>query len=273
MNLQHALTLTTRDRFGPQRDGDRAVSRAERCLRFLGPDRAAARVRVEDLRRMVLAMRETGLGPASVNRYLSALSAVLETAGVELEMPWQREPKGRTRWLSGEEVGLLAAAATQRCLASAALIRFLAETGLRRGEALALTWADVDTNQRPQVRVQRSKNGEQRVVPLTAEAVTALQQRRQVAHERPGPWSDLSPSRFNHVFRWARDQVASLRGNREVVPHALRHTAASRLVRAGVSLPIVQAWLGHRSFQSTLRYVHPDQAGLEAAAKMLEDAR
>jgi integrase len=89
-------------------------------------------------------------------------------------MPWQREPKGRTRWLTEAEVQHLA----QACLphkhgqAVASLILFLAQTGLRVSEALELTWTDLRLDgERPAATIRTSKNGGARWVPLTGEAV------------------------------------------------------------------------------------------------------
>jgi integrase len=221
---------------------------------------------------MVLAMRATGLSPASCNRHLSALSAVLEQADHAPAIPWQKEPKGRQRWYTQDEVRLLA----QACLTSkhgqavSSLVLFLAETGLRVGEALALEWVDLELEgNRPHAKVADSKNGDSRWVPLTTDAAQAARTRTGPR----GPWCGLSQSTVNHVFRSAREAVSSTRGDAECVVHTLRHTAASRLVRAGVSLPVVSAWLGHRDFRSTLRYTHVDEQGLTNAARLLQDAQ
>jgi integrase len=190
-----------------------------------------------------------------------------------LLIPWQREPKGRTRWLTQDEVGHLAQACLPRKhgVSVAALVRFLAETGLRVGEALALRWDDLELEgPRAHALVRTSKNGDARWVPLTEEAAQAAHSMRT---QQRGPWVGLSQSVVNHVFRAAREAVLSTAGDREVVVHTLRHTAASRLVRAGVSLPVVSAWLGHRDFRSTLRYTHIDQDGLTAAARMLQEKK
>lgn len=270
MRLSEALRVTWTVRFARQASGDRSLHRAERCLRFLG-DKAAARVSQADLRRMVAAMVATGLSPASCNRHLSALSAVLEQASVEVPLPWQKEPKGRTRWLTREEVTLLASACLQsrHGQAVSSLVRFLAETGMRLGEALALEWTDLELEgPRAHAKVTTSKNGDARWVPLTGEAAQAARTR---LDQPNGPWRGLSTSIASHVFRAARERVATTAGDREVVIHTLRHTCASRLVRAGVSLPVVQDWLGHRDYRSTLRYVHVDQDGLSAAARMLQE--
>lgn len=268
MRLQEALELALRHRFSAQRDGEQAHRRAARCLRWLEAEEVR-RPTIAALRRMADAMGEAGLGPASVNRHLSALSVVLEEAGLELALPWRREPRGRTRVLTRDEVSLLRAACLTRCPRVAALVGFLAETGMRVSEALALSPADISSHGSPSghgghggqvwARVRDSKNGDPREVPLTEEALRCWDQ----------GFLGLSQSRVNHVFRWARDQVASTRRDREVVPHALRHGLATRLVESGVSLPVVGAWLGHRSPSSTYRYCHPGRAGMEDALRKI----
>lgn len=249
---------------------DPKVARIERWLRGRRPTPAR-------LRELVQAMKAQGLGPATCNRYLSALSAQLKEEGRTLNsIPWQREPRGRTRVLTADEVRLLRLACAIRCSRTANLVGFLSETGLRVGESLALRAEDVEQRPGPPegVRtvganptpattywavIRSSKNGDPRRVPLTPEAARCW----------AAGFTGLSQSSFNHTFRWARDQVESTRGDAEVVPHALRHGCATRLVEAGVSLPVVGAWLGHRSPSSTYRYCHPGRAGLEQALRLL----
>lgn len=160
MRLADALQAALRARFEKQRDGDQAHRRASRCVRWFEAE-GIRRPTVVTLRRLVAAMREAGLGPATINRHLSALSVVLGEAGLELELPWQREPRGRTRVLSRGEVATLAAACLQYRHGKdvSSLVLFLGETGLRVGEALALTWQDVEGDG---VRVRTSKNGDGR---------------------------------------------------------------------------------------------------------------
>jgi len=229
---------------------DPKLARIERWL-------AGRRLTAARLREMVRDMRASGLAPATCNRYLSALSADRRDRGLPaLTLPWQREPRGRTRVLTPDEVRLIRLACLTRCPRTAALVGFLAETGMRAGEALALREPDVTDGW---ASVRDSKNGDPRRVPLTPEAVRCW----------AAGFRGLSQSRLNHVFRWARDQVESTRGDAEVVPHALRHGCATRLVEAGVSLPVVGAWLGHRSPSSTYRYCHPGQAGLTDALRRI----
>lgn len=53
-------------------------------------------------------------------------------------------------------------------------------------------------------------------------------------------------------------------------PHLLRHAFATRLVRDGASLAVVQRWLGHSSLNTTQRYLHPEAADLQRYARPVQ---
>jgi site-specific recombinase XerD len=55
-----------------------------------------------------------------------------------------------------------------------------------------------------------------------------------------------------------------------LVPHVLRHTCASRLVRGGLDLRRVQRWLGHHTLQATMRYAHLANHDLDCCVAVLE---
>lgn len=222
----------------------RQKARAERCLRWLGSGRRPTARRLQAL---VAAMGAAGLGPASVNRHLSALRRVWPG----LAVPWRREPRGRSLVVSRADVDSVCRRLGAR---HAALVEFLAETGMRAGEAWDLGEGDVVDGQ---ATVRSSKNGDPRRVPLTDRALKAWRD--------AGPFSDLSRSGFQHAFRAAAAPVCP--GLR---PHDLRHACATRLTTAGVPLPTVAAWLGHRDIRSTLRYSHPGTEALNRAKGLLE---
>ena len=67
-------------------------------------------------------------------------------------------------------------------------------------------------------------------------------------------------------MRKAAETTPSLRVKR-VSPHTLRHTTAVHLLRAGVDINTIRAWLGHVSLETTNRYAEVD---LETKAKALE---
>lgn len=158
------------------------------------------------------------------------------------------------------------------------LLEFLAETGLRIGEASELRWRDIDFDGR-RLQIQRavargvvgppkSRFGI-RLVPITAERAARLR-------ERSGALDDLvftnrcgdridSSNLQNRVMRPAAIEV----GVGWATVHSLRHTCASRLFRAGWNAKQVQMMLGHHSPAFTLAtYVHlmPDDLPLPVAA-------
>lgn len=139
------------------------------------------------------------------------------------------------------------------------LFALLVYTGLRRGEALGLRWADVDLERRPMITVRRSYSGmtkskKHRTVPLSAPMVTILRAYR-LAH----PWgSDLCfPneqgelfSRNSKVENVLQEALRRVRLPRLRV-HDLRHVFASHFVMAGGDIFTLQRLLGHSTPQLT----------------------
>lgn len=167
----------------------------------------------------------------------------------------------------------------------AALFDLLSWTALRRGEALALRWGDVDLSAR-RVFVRRTlgKFGEgapksaagRRTVPLTPAMVATL--RRHRLAQAPDGADDggfvfrsqtggaLDP---DHVGRaWARGLRKA--GVRHVGLHGLRHLAVSRMIASGASIKTVQTAVGHSSPMLTLStYGHLLEDDLDRLAERL----
>ena len=139
-------------------------------------------------------------------------------------------------------------------------------TGVRRGELLALRWSAIDTKGK-QLTIEGStaKNQQTRHIPLNAEALKVLKQWK----EQAGDGERVFPIDTGFKTAWAalleRAKIAKFRW------HDLRHHFASRLVQAGVPLNTVRELLGHGSMAMTLRYAHlaPDQKR-EAVEKLVQ---
>lgn len=189
-----------------------------------------------------------------------------------------RKPRVSTRdarAYSSQEVAVLLAAAKDERLAS--LLKIYAYTGMRKGEALALRWSDVDLEsssvritgslarvggelQRLEPKTAKSRRG----VPLVPEAVEALREQRvRQARERLAAGAAWTDSGFvftteagtaldpRNVLRWfysLRDRAGIDGGS----IHSLRHSAASVLLANGVPMPIVSDVLGHSSISITV---------------------
>jgi integrase len=171
-----------------------------------------------------------------------------------------------------------------------------AMTGLRRGEVLALRWADVDLTA-AQLRVegslQRTRAGlevfppkterSRRTVTLAPTLVASLQRHHDEQSERRAiagdAWSEgdfvfdrgdgrpTDPDRFGQAFRDARD-AAGLVGVRL---HDLRHAYATMQISEGTDARLVSDLLGHATVAFTLQtYVHPSEDAAVAAADTAE---
>lgn len=141
-------------------------------------------------------------------------------------------------------------------------------TGMRRGEMLALRWSDIDLKYRfIFVRSETAKGAKHRKIPLNNTATNTLTQWKRQAHAvyvfsigGNAPLQDLKKS-WGSLLR--RAGLTNFRW------HDLRHDFASKLVMNGVDLNTVRELLGHASISTTLRYAHlaPEHKA-EAVAKL-----
>ena len=174
----------------------------------------------------------------------------------------RKERAGRIRFLEEEEDALFAAI-RGRSEDYWRLAVFLVDTGARLGEAIGLRWNDIG---RAEVTFWITKSGKSRTIPLTKRAQAALRAARPA---RGGPFIHIRQQKFRAVWHAAREECG-LGGDADVVPHILRHTCASRLVRGGIDLRRVQMWLGHQTLQMTMRYAHLATRDLDTCLPVLE---
>mgnify|MGYP002621734137 CR=1 FL=1 len=219
---------------------------------------------------LVGCLRGRGNSNATINRKLAALSKLLKKAhrmGELRSLPEftrLKERAGRIRFLEQEEEDALFAAIRARSDDYYRLAVFLVDTGARLGEAIGLRWNDIGA---AQATFWITKSGKSRTIPLTRRAGEAL---RASKPARAGPFLHVRQHRFRAVWHAAKGDCG-LGGDADVVPHILRHTCASRLVRGGIDLRRVQMWLGHQTLQMTMRYAHLATRDLEACLPVLEN--
>jgi integrase len=144
------------------------------------------------------------------------------------EIDMEKEPQGRLRWLEPSAAQqLLAACRKSRNPALADLVEFALFTGVRKGEALGLTWDRVDRS-RGVIRLEITKSGHRREVPLSANAAAVLARR----------WTEGATGYVFGTKNWYAFQTAWLAALRRAKIedfrfHDLRHTCASWLVQRG----------------------------------------
>jgi len=161
-----------------------------------------------------------------------------------------KEPPGLLRYLMADKVEAL----VKSCRGYLRSIVITAlNTGMRKGEILALRWEDVDLKNR-KVTVRNAKNNETRVIPIN-----------QTLYQEPLNLSQKSNS--EHVFSNGdghpfgdikKGFLSALKraGIEDFHFHDLRHTFGSYLVMQGVDLKTVQQVMGHKEIQTTMRYSH-----------------
>ncbi|WP_377287898.1 tyrosine-type recombinase/integrase [Rhizobium sp. SG2393] len=216
-------------------------------------------------------LKEAGNSNATVNRKLSALSKLLRKAyrmgdiGPLPEFTRQKERQGRIRFLEQEEEERLFSAIGAMSDIFRRLCIFLVDTGARFGEALGLRWNDIHGRM---ATFWITKSGRSRSVPLTERAQKAI---AASGGRSLGPFYGIDRQQFRKTWLKARQQIG-LSHDKDLVPHVLRHTCASRLVRGGIDIRRVQMWLGHQTLTMTMRYAHLASGDLAICIPVLEKA-
>jgi integrase/recombinase XerD len=231
---------------------------------------------------------ERGCSPRTRNARLAAIHSLYRFAALRhpehaatiqrvLAIPHKRHERALVTFLAEEEVDALLDAPDRTTWIGRrdhALLLLAVQTGLRAAELTGLRRCDIQLGRGPHVSCH-GKGRKQRITPLTAATVAVL---RAWLKERSGETADpLFPTRTGqalshdalarlldtHAAR-AAERQPSLTAKR-VTPHVLRHTAAMRLLHAGVDTSVIALWLGHEQVETTQIYLHADLALKERA--------
>ena len=163
----------------------------------------------------------------------------------------------RERYLSQDELARLTAALAEYPNQTAAnAIRLLLLTGARKGEALSATWGQLDLEAgvwtKPSAHTKQKKLHR---VPLSAPAMQLLSEMKSNAAS-DHVFTGRAPGEPLQDIKGAWETIRKAANIEDVRVHDLRHTYASILASAGLSLPIIGALLGHTQPSTTARYAH-----------------
>lgn len=145
------------------------------------------------------------------------------------------------------------------------MIVLTVQTGLRVSEVIALTCADIHLGAGAHVACH-GKGRKDRITPLSTAPLEALAS--WITERNGSPTEPLFPTRTG--TRLSRDAIEHrLRlhaanavvacpslAAKNVTPHVLRHTAAMRLLEAGIDTTVIALWLGHEQVDTTAVYLH-----------------
>ncbi len=210
--------------------------------------------------------------PATVYQEFAMMRRMFNVA--RREWKWTREnpaadlsftvgtSNARDRWLSLDEERKLLSYASTEWLRQ--VILFALNTGMRRGEILALKWNSVDTK-RQFITVEKSKNGGKRSIPMSKILADMLIKPKIVL---------ITNKVFPHSIAAVRDGFQRARDKAGIMDfkfHDLRHTFATRLVQNGVDLYKVKELLGHKTIAMTMRYAHHCPESLRSSIAVLDN--
>jgi integrase len=253
----------------------------------------------QDIESLYAAMREAGRGSAWIRRCATILSRSLDLArkrGLIDANPSRDATRPRTVRMKplapgAREVRTLLARVEKHDPELADAVTILVSTGMRRGELVALRWADVDFERQevhvsaavsdggPGVGIVRmpTKTSDWRDVPLTKAAVVAFgrqhQRRRALVGDDvaqhyafPGDIDGSVPTRPDSLTdRWTEH-----RGSSKVTLQQLRHFAATTMLDAGESYRTVADILGNSESTLRLHYDARSDVGKRKAIAALE---
>ena len=251
-------------------------------------DASAERVRL-----FLLYLEETrSCSVATRNQRLTAIHALarfvglhspehIEWCGQVRAIAFKKNAKPLVTYLEKSEMDALMAApdrATAQGRRDYSVILFLYNTGARADEAAQLRISDLDLSQTPE-RYQSSveihgKGNKRRRCPLWPQTVSELAplvERRSPSERVFLNRCGRPLTRFGiHTMIERHAKKVSVRMpslmTKRVSPHTIRHTTATHLLRAGVDINTIRAWLGHVSLNTTNIYAEVE---LEMKAKAL----
>lgn len=241
--------------------------------------------------RFVIALREAGAAPRTINRRITVIGSFLNfhKSGLGdkvfasqanffykgrrnnalLGKTWIKEKKKRSFRVKVPYTIITPLSATEikqfmshvRTYRDMAIIYLMLFCGLRTCEVLALTISDIDfADARLLIR---GKGGKERILPIAPSVNNTLSnylsyERPQTSHNRCfvslkgcGRGQPMTPEGIRMFFRHRRKRAL-----KKIHPHLLRHSFCTNLITQGVSLPVVQKLMGHNDIEVTLDYVH-----------------
>lgn len=215
--------------------------------------------------------------PATKARKLAAVSSFYEYALDEgrlvvspvARVKRPRAPRKSTRdSLSKEQARTLVEVALNAPANRRAVVGLCLGLGLRISEALTVTAENLGSRDGHRVVNVLGKGDKVRTVPLSPLAYRLLEPALKAATADDGlivRTDDGQPVNRKQASKWLETLGRRAGLEFRLVPHALRHSAATLANKAGADVERVRLMLGHSDLSTTLRYVHVEELDGSAA--------
>jgi integrase len=215
------------------------------------------------------------LAQAFYLRHLLYLRSILEELAQTAQLPdlihlirredLPRTPQRLPRPLTAEQDRLLQQEFLRRNDLPANVFLLLRHTGMRIGECADLSYDCLHHvgPDRWAIHVPLGKLKTERMIPVDSFVCELVHRLRFFRSFDPLPADDRLLARhkgkqtlLKQLRPYLSDAAAAVGISKRIVPHQLRHTYATEMVRAGVSLPALMTLLGHVKAEMTMKYVH-----------------
>lgn len=246
-------------------------------VHHLGADYSLTCLVQPEVERYVMARLAEGGGPVSIRRDLAFMSSLLsvcrakdgdipEDPGIRafLRRPTTKailpDAKKKTRWLTPDEMRALWFAAKRDY--QRLIVVLGCYTGMRLGEMIQMRWSEVDFQRRRIVLEQRTKTGQQRIIPMSDLLFGTLTDTFLARSSNEWVfWNARTEAPMKWIYvGWRRMCLdAKLPG---VTPHTLRHTFASWGLQSGVAEKTLMDITGHQTRSMLARYAHSSESSL-----------
>lgn len=204
----------------------------------------------------------------SIFKYAKDQKVIVENVASEVSKP--KVDNRRMRTLSQAEAELLLDTLKDRTPDTYRIALFSLQMGLRAGEVLKLTWADIDTENN-RIAIRETKSKKNRWAYPTPKVIAELEAMR--AEGRQGrlfPYPKVSVT-FGRIVKELGFNNGVKETINKVVFHTLRHTFATWLVNKGVSIYTLKELLGHSTLAMTERYAKVSEDALRQAMAVFAD--
>lgn len=214
-------------------------------------------------------MHENGIKSSTINTrlvYLSKLFTVsLEYGWIDRDVTihWLHYQRNRIRWFTQEEEQAILDYMKSPYKEA---VKTLIDTGMRRMELITLKTENVDLQGR-KISLWKTKTKKPRVIPMTNAVYEIMEKQLSGKHNGESVFGITAP-RLEYHWKTMK-KALGYSDDTDFVIHACRHTCATRLIKKGVKLALIQKWLGHSSYATTMRYAHLDDDDLFEAVKVL----